>query len=179
MIPVEDRRYPVGRFDPSDTTPLPEIVERLQRFPAEVRSLVASLTERQLDTPYREGGWTARQVVHHLADSHLNSAVRFRLALTEDRPTIKPYNEKAWAELPDAAHGPVETSVRLIEGLHARWVALLKGMSADDWSRTFLHPERGEMGLDRTARLYAWHCDHHLAHIRLAAESGRDTTSGR
>jgi len=177
MIPVEDRRYPVGRFDPSDTTPLPEIVERLQRFPAEVRSLVASLTERQLDTPYREGGWTARQVVHHLADSHLNSAVRFRLALTEDRPTIKAYNEKAWAELP--AHGPVETSVRLIEGLHARWVALLKGMSADDWSRTFLHPERGEMGLDRTARLYAWHCDHHLAHIRLAAESGRDTTSGR
>jgi hypothetical protein len=170
MMQVADRRYPVGRFGPSDTTPLPEIVERLERFPAEVRSLVASLTDRQLDTPYREGGWTARQVVHHLADSHLNSAVRFRLALTEERPTIKPYDEKAWAELPDAARGPVETSLRLLEGLHARWAALLKTMTAADWKRTFVHPERGEMDLERTARLYAWHCDHHLAHIRLSQE---------
>jgi L-fuculose-phosphate aldolase len=163
-----DPRYPVGRFDPSDATPLREIVSRLERFPAELRAVVTRLTDTQLATAYRDGGWTARQVVHHLADSHLNSAIRFRLALTEDRPTIKPYDEKAWAELEEAAHGPVETSLRLIEGLHARWVALLEGMGADDWKRTFVHPERGEMDLERTARLYAWHCDHHLAHIRIA-----------
>ena len=170
---MTDPRYPVGKFDRSDTTPLPAIVGRLERFPAELRELATSLTERQLATRYREGGWTARQVIHHLADSHLNSTIRFRLALTEDRPTIKPYNETAWAELDDATHGPVETSVRLIEGLHARWVALLQGMTADEWKRTFVHPERGEMNLEVTARLYAWHCDHHLAHIRMAAEHGR------
>jgi hypothetical protein len=171
---MTDPRYPVGKFDPSDATPLPEIVRRLERFPAELRALASTLTERQLETPYREGGWTARQVVHHLADSHLNSASRFRLALTEDRPTIKPYNEKLWAELADAAHGPIEMSVRLIEGLHARWAALLHAMTAEDWKRTFVHPERGEMDLAVTARLYAWHCDHHLAHIRLAAEKAQD-----
>ena len=103
----------------------------------------------------------------------MNSAIRFRLALTEARPTIKPYDEKTWAELPDAAHGPLDMSVRLLEGLHARWVALLSSMTPQDWKRTFVHPERGEMDLERTARLYAWHCDHHLAHIRLAAERGR------
>ncbi len=171
---VTDPRYPVGKFDPADTTtPLPAIVSRLERFPAQLRALVAGLTDKQLETPYREGGWTARQVVHHLADSHMNSAIRFRLALTEARPTIKPYDEKTWAELPDAAHGPLDMSVRLLEGLHARWVALLSSMTPQDWKRTFVHPERGEMDLERTARLYAWHCDHHLAHIRLAAERGR------
>jgi hypothetical protein len=170
---VTDPRYPVGRFDPSDATPLAAVVSRLERFPAELRALVEGLTDKQLATQYREGGWTARQVVHHLADSHLNSAIRFRFALTENRPTIKPYNEKAWAELTDAAQGPVEMSLRLVEGLHARWVALLHGMTADDWKRAFVHPERGEMDLERTARLYAWHCDHHLAHIRIAADHGR------
>lgn len=170
---VTDPQYPVGRFDPNDTTPLPQIIERLDRFPGELRAVVGGLTEKQLETRYREGGWTARQVVHHLADSHLHSGARFRLALTEKAPTIKPYSEKAWAELPDAAHGPVEMSLRLIEGLHARWVALMNAMTPEDWSRTFVHPERGEMSLERTARIYAWHCGHHLAHIRIAAEKGR------
>jgi L-fuculose-phosphate aldolase len=169
---MTDPRYPIGKFDPADATPLEEIVERLEHFPARLRALVAGLTDRQLATPYRDGGWTARQVVHHLADSHLNSAIRFRLALTEDRPTIKAYSEKAWAELADAAHGPVDMSLRLIEGLHARWVALLRGMTPADWKRTFVHPERGEMDLERTARLYAWHCDHHFAHLGIAAERG-------
>ena len=105
--------------------------------------------------------------MHHLADSHLNWYTRFRLALTEERPVIKPYDEKRWAELPDAKRGPVEPSLRLIEGLHARWVALLRSMSPDDFQRVFVHPERGEMSLDRTARLYAWHCRHHLAHLSL------------
>jgi hypothetical protein len=172
---MSDPRYPVGKFDATDSTPLPAVIGRLERFPAELRALVAGLTERQLNTRYREGGWTARQVVHHLADSHLNSAIRFRLALTEDRPTIKPYNEKAWAELTDAAHGPIEASLTLIDGLHARWTALLTVMEPADWTRTFVHPERGEMDLERTARLYAWHCDHHLAHIRIAAQLGHLT----
>ena len=167
-----DPRYPVGRFDPADTTPLGEIVEQIAAFPAKLREAVAGLTERQLETRYRDGGWTARQVVHHLADSHLHSAARFRLALTENRPTIKPYDEKKWAELPDAAGAPVEMSLRLIEGLHARWAALLRTLTPEEWKRTFVHPERGEMDLERTARLYAWHCRHHLAHIGIAAEKG-------
>ncbi len=171
---MTDPRYPVGKFDPSDATPLTEIVDVIERFPARLRAAVAGLTEKQLETPYRDGGWTARQVVHHLADSHLNSATRFRLALTEETPTIKPYSEKKWAELPDAAHGPIEMSLRLIEGLHARWAALLHSFTPDDWKRTFVHPERGgAMDLERTARLYAWHCRHHLAHIGMAAEKGK------
>jgi hypothetical protein len=163
-----DPRYPVGPFDPADATPLSEAIDRIARLPGQLADAARDLERRgQLDVPYREGGWTARQVVHHLADSHLNSYTRFRLALTEERPTIKPYDEKRWAELPDAKAGPVEPSLQLIEGLHARWVDLLRGMSASDFQKVFVHPERGEMSLERTVRLYAWHCRHHLAHLAL------------
>jgi hypothetical protein len=171
---VTDPRYPVGRFDPADDTPLSTVTDALEKFPVELRAAAEGLGDHQLETPYRDGGWTARQVIHHLADSHLHSAARFRLALTEDRPTIKPYDEKKWAELPDAASGAIEMSLRLLEGLHARWAALLRTLTPDEWRRTFVHPERGEMSLERTARLYAWHCRHHLAHIGIAAEKGRE-----
>jgi hypothetical protein len=167
-----DPRYPVGRFDAADATPLPAIIDEIAGLPGELRKAVARLTMKQLDTPYRDEGWTARQVVHHLADSHLNCYTRFRLALTEDAPTIKPYSEKAWAELPDAKNGPVDMSIALVEGLHARWVSLMRSMSPADFDRTFVHPERGAMSLALTARLYAWHCRHHLAHIGLSASRG-------
>jgi hypothetical protein len=126
---------------------------------------VSGLSEAQLDTPYRPSGWTVRQVVHHLPDSHLNSYTRCRLALTEDAPTIKPYDEAAWAELSDAKTGPIAPSIALLEGLHARWTCLLRGLSDAEFARTFRHPELGEVRLDWTAGLYAWHCSHHLAHI--------------
>jgi hypothetical protein len=164
-----DPRYPVGRFDPADATPLPEAIDQIAVLPGTLRQLVARLTLKQLGTSYRDGGWTARQVVHHLADSHLHCYARFRLALTEDRPTIKPYDEKLWAELPDARTGPIDASLALLEGLHARWVALMRAMTPEQFARAFVHPERGEMTLERTARLYAWHCRHHVAHIEIAA----------
>lgn len=167
-----DPRYPVGKFDPEDATPLPDAIETIAALPRELQKAVARLTMKQVDTPYRDEGWTARQVVHHLADSHLNCYVRFRLALTEPAPTIKPYDEKAWANLPDAKRGPLDMSVLLVEGLHARWVALMRSMSAEDFQRTYVHPERGELTLERTVRLYAWHCRHHLAHIALCEARG-------
>ena len=126
-------------------------------------------TEQQLDTPYRPDGWTVRQVVHHLADSHLNAYIRFRLALTEDQPTIKPYDQSKWAELPDARTAPVETSLQLIDGLHQRLVVLLRSMSEADFARTFLHPERGVMRLDLTVAMYAWHSRHHARAYHGAA----------
>lgn len=173
MTDVMDKRYPVGRFDPAEATPLADAIAVIKGFPGQLRAAVAGLTDAQLDTPYREGGWTVRQVVHHLADSHLNSAIRFRTTLTEERPAIRGYDEKKWAELPDAAHAPVAGSLQLIEGLHARWAALLESMRPEEWKRTFVHSERGEISLDVTARLYAWHCRHHLAHIGLVAPAAR------
>jgi hypothetical protein len=169
---MTDPRYPLGRFDPADATPLPALIDRIAALPGDLRRTVARLTMRQLETPYREGGWTARQVVHHLADSHLNSYTRFRLALTEERPTIKPYNETLWADLPDARSGPIDASILMLEGLHARWVALMRSMTPEQFRRPFVHPERGEMTLEQTTRLYAWHCRHHLAHIEQAAALG-------
>jgi len=126
---------------------------------------VAGLSQEQIDTPYRPGGWTVRQVVHHVPDSHLNSYIRFRLALTEQEPTIKPYDEKRWAELADSRTGPMEVSLALLESLHARWVLLLRALTAADWKRTYRHPELGVVNLERTASLYAWHGRHHVAHI--------------
>ncbi|HSK09530.1 MAG TPA: putative metal-dependent hydrolase [Vicinamibacterales bacterium] len=164
-----DPRYPIGRFDPADQTPLEQVIDVIAALPARLLEVASELTESHLATPYREGGWTARQVFHHLADSHLNSFVRFRLALTEDRPTIKPYDEKLWAQLPDAAEGPIGPSLELIEGLHARWVALMRAMTPSDFQRTFVHPDRGEMSLELTARLYGWHCRHHLGHLEIVA----------
>jgi hypothetical protein len=130
-----------------------------------LRNAVSGLNEEQLDTPYRPDGWTVRQVVHHLADSHINSYVRFRLALTENQPTITVYDENAWANLPDARDSNVELSLALLEGLHRRWAVLLRSLTARDWQKTFRHPERGLMRLDVNACLYAWHSQHHLAHI--------------
>jgi hypothetical protein len=164
-----DLGYPVGRFE------WPQSVSRQEReahigeiaaAPARFREAVRGLDDCQLDTPYRPGGWTVRQVVHHFADSHINSYVRFRLALTEDDPVIKPYDEKKWAELPDGRSAPVEVSLQLIDSLHQRWVTLLRSLSDAEFARTFRHPELpGAMRLDIYLASYAWHCRHHAAHI--------------
>lgn len=170
---LETLRYPIGRFQAPE--PVAEADRRawirdLERLPALLRRAVEPLAPGQLDTPYRPGGWSVRQVVHHLADSHLNSFVRFKLALTEDRPTIKPYDEAAWAELPDVAATPVAVSLDLLEALHARWVHLLGALDERQLAREFLHPESGTLRLDHTIGLYAWHGRHHLAHVTTLAE---------
>jgi DinB superfamily len=171
-----DLRYPVGRFHrPEEVTPAQraELLNELDALPAQLTAAVAGLGERQLDTPYRPGGWTVRQVVHHYADSHLNSYVRFRLALTEDKPVIKPYEEQRWAELPDAKSAPIGLSLALLTGLHQRWVLLLRTLDDEGFARRFVHPELGEMRLDQTLALYAWHSRHHVAHITgLRARQG-------
>jgi len=163
-----DLRYPVGKFRFPETITREErskFVEQIAEAPLRLRSAVAGLGDSQLDTPYRPGGWTVRQVVHHVPDSHLNSYTRFRLALTEDEPTIKPYHEDRWAELPDARTAPVEVSLRLLECLHSRWLGLLRSLSDDQWKRTFRHPDLGLISLEQNAALYAWHGRHHVAHI--------------
>jgi uncharacterized damage-inducible protein DinB len=166
--PSLDLRYPIGRFEPpAAITPQlrSQWIAQLADAPRRLRDAVRGLTAEQLDTPYRPGGWTVRQVIHHVADSHVNSYVRFRLALTEANPTIKPYQESRWAELEDARTGPVEVSLDLIESLHGRWVALLKSLSSEQFASTFEHPERGRASLDVTLPMYAWHSRHHEAHI--------------
>jgi hypothetical protein len=166
----QDRRFPIGRFRFPDTISTAEregMVDRLASTPARLREAASSLSEAQLDTPYREGGWTARQVIHHVPDSHMNSYVRFKLALTENEPTIKPYDEGAWALLGDTVATPIETSMALLESLHARWVILLRGLSETQWKATMRHPVNGLVRLDQALALYAWHGDHHIAHIKL------------
>lgn len=161
-------RYPVGKYQPVQTLSEQErqkLLAQIEETPAKLRAAVAGLSREQLNTPYRQGGWTVQQVVHHLADSHMNSYVRFKLALTEDEPTIKPYNETRWAELSDSKTTPVESSLALMDALHERWVHLLRGMSPADFARKLKHPERGSMTLDDTLGLYAWHGRHHVAHI--------------
>jgi uncharacterized damage-inducible protein DinB len=147
-----------------------EFIQRIADAPSELKAAVQGLNDKQLDTPYREGGWTVRQVVHHLPDSHMNSYVRFRLALTEDEPTIKPYNEHLWAELSDARTAPITLSLQLLESLHERWVILLRSLKPADFSRTFRHPEHGARDLDWLLQLYAWHGRHHVAHITSVRE---------
>lgn len=164
---MEDLRYPVGRFrfpESVSSADLTAFVNEIADAPARLRAAVSGLTDPQLDTPYRPGGWTVRQLVHHVPDSHMNSYVRFRLALTEESPTIKPYDEARWAELADTRL-PVEPSLTLLESLHARWVPLLRSLSPADWKRTFRHPELGPVSLENNAALYAWHSRHHVAHI--------------
>ncbi len=163
-----DLRYPIGRF--RYDAPLTDdqhrmCIGQIEEAPSELRRAVAGLSPEQLDTPYREGGWTVRQVVHHLPDSHLNSFIRFRLALTEKEPTIKAYDQERWAELIDSRTADVEISLTLLEALHKRWVILLKSLTADDLKLTFMHPESGIVTLDRNVALYAWHGRHHIAHI--------------
>jgi uncharacterized damage-inducible protein DinB len=168
MTDLDDLRYPIGRFNPPASSTLDmraAQIQTLRLLPDRLEAAVAGLDEAQLDTPYREGGWTVRQLVHHIADSHANSYVRFKLALTEDWPTIKPYDEAAWAELPDSRKLPVETSLQWIEAMHARWVAMLEAMSEEDFQKGFNHPERGRQNLATTLALYDWHSRHHTAHI--------------
>jgi uncharacterized damage-inducible protein DinB len=163
-----DLKYPIGKFQGQDNLTDEQrrtMIDQIAETPAKLRAAVAGFTEQQFDTPYREGGWTVRQVVHHLADSHLNAFARFKLALTEDRPAVKTYEQQLWAELADARTAPVEPSVAMLEGLHQRWVILLRQMSAADFARQFQHPEHGLMKLERVLAMYAWHGRHHVAHI--------------
>jgi uncharacterized damage-inducible protein DinB len=165
--PLSASRYPIGRFDRAAAATLDRkaAISILAALPENLRSAVSGLSDAQLDTPYREGGWTVRQVVHHLADSHLNAYARLRLALTEDWPTIKPYHEALWAELSDARTAPVQLSLDLLEALHARWVLLLEGLSPADWERGYDHPESGRQNVHQVVALYDWHSRHHLAQI--------------
>jgi hypothetical protein len=175
-----DLSYPIGRFAYAGETTAQErgaYIARIENTPARLRAAVEGLTAAQLDTEYRPAGWTVRQVVHHVPDSHLNSYCRFRLALTEENPAIKGYDEKLWAELTDARTAPVEVSLAFLEALHRRWVLLLRSMSPADFARTFLHSELGLVSLDRNLALYAWHGDHHVAHITsLRARMGWSLT---
>jgi hypothetical protein len=171
---TDDLRYPTGRFviPEAYTEELRrEWIGELTALPRLANAAVRGLDDRRLDTPYRPDGWTVRQVVHHLPDSHLNAYMRFRLALTEQEPTIRPYYEDRWAELPDARQAPVEVSLALLEALHARWVTLLRTIRSDDWLRIFVHPEHGRrMTLNETLAMYAWHGRHHVAHITALRE---------
>jgi hypothetical protein len=168
MTELDDFRYPIGRFSPPASSP-PGVraahIHTLRMLPERLQSAVNGLNDAQLDTPYRQGGWTVRQLVHHIADSHANSYMRFKLALTEDWPTIKAYDEAAWAELADSKVLPIEVSLGFITGLHGRWVALIESLSEDDFQKGFNHPELGRQNLAKALALYDWHSRHHTAHI--------------
>lgn len=164
---ADDLRYPIGKavvekqYSPEQRAAM---IENIAAVPQRLRAAVQNLSDAQTDTRYRPEGWTVRQLVHHIADSHMNALVRFKLALTEDVPTIKPYDEARWAELGDSSL-PLEVSLKLVDGVHQRWAALLRSMKAEDFARKFHHPERGEMTLDMNLGLYDWHGSHHIAHI--------------
>jgi uncharacterized damage-inducible protein DinB len=165
---MTDLRFPIGRFNLNEDITEDQrqrLIDEIAEAPAKLRAVVSGLSDEQIDTPYRPGGWTVRQVVHHLADSHLNSYVRFKLALTEEEPTIKTYHEDKWAELYDARSAPIEMSLALLESLHERWGLLLKSLTAPDWVRAFRHPDLGTVSLGKNVGLYAWHGKHHVAHI--------------
>ena len=171
----EDLSYPIGKFDRNfKFTPQlkREFINEISELPNKLKSAIENLNDEQLDMPYRPEGWTVRQTVHHIADSHLNSLIRFKLALTEDAPTIRPYYEDRWAELTDSSL-PIDSSLKIIEGLHLRWTTLLNSMSDDDFGRTLIHPESGEWTLAKMLGLYAWHSRHHTAHItKLRGRNG-------
>ena len=164
-----DLRYPVGKFNwdvPVSEAEYPKLIAQIAETPDALRLAVARLSPNQLETPYRPGGWRVKQLVHHIPDSHLNAYTRFKLALTEVEPTIKPYDEAAWAELPDSKEVPIDVSLDLLASLHARWVALLRSMDAADFGRTLRHPEHNRvLTLGQMLGLYAWHGRHHVAHI--------------
>jgi uncharacterized damage-inducible protein DinB len=163
-----DPRYPIGKYTPpQDVTQVlrQQAISAIADAPAKLRAALAGLSEEQLNTPYREGGWTVRQLAHHVPDSHLNAYVRFRLALTEQEPTIKPYEEARWAELEDAKFAPTDVSLALLDSLHERWVRLLRSLGPEDFARTFRHPDHGVRTVDWLLFLYAWHGRHHTAHV--------------
>lgn len=171
-----DLRYPIGHHEPPGSITADDLAAArmdIAMLPKRLRSAVDSLDEQQLDTPYRDDGWTVRQLVHHVADSHLNAVLRFRFALTETDPVIRPYDEGAWALLPDASAGPIDTSLALLDGLHARWTMLLQKLTSEQWQRAYVHPVNGRTPLDRATLLYAWHSRHHTAHVmQLRAAQG-------
>ena len=172
---MTDLRYPIGKapkVDNPDSTQIAEWLTAIEETPAKLREAVHGLTDAQLDTPYRDGGWTVRQVIHHVADSHMHSYARFRFALTEPSPTIRPYDEGAWAELPDAKSAPVEVSLALLDALHHRWMILLRSLDSDAMAKVFVHPERGPVTLVNAIALYAWHGRHHTAHITSLRQLG-------
>lgn len=175
MTEINDLRYPIGKFSrpaSNDAATRAAHIQTLRQLSTQVRAAVNGLSDAQLDTPYRDGGWTVRQVVHHLADSHMNAFVRFKLALTEEWPAIKAYDETAWAELPDSKI-PIEGSLTFIEALHDRWASLLDAMTEGDFQKGYVHPKSGRQELALGLAIYAWHCDHHTAHITaLRARKG-------
>jgi uncharacterized damage-inducible protein DinB len=161
---LDDLRYPIGRFNPAAAGSRAQQIDTLRQLPEKLRAAVSGLADAQLDTPYREGGWTVRQLVHHIADSHANSYMRVKLALTEDDPTIKAYDEAAWANLPDSRM-PIDVSLAFTDAVHARLVNLLESMTDADYEKTFRHPERGAVTLATNLAIYDWHSRHHTAHI--------------
>jgi uncharacterized damage-inducible protein DinB len=161
---ITDPRFPIGKFDPTNYSSRATNTQIIAELPSRLRSAVDDLSDEQLEAPYRDGGWTLRQTVHHIADSHINSICRFKLALTEEAPTIRPYHEDRWAELADSRM-PVDISLKIIEGVHSRWASLLESMTEDDYTREFIHPETGSWTLEKVLAMYAWHSLHHTAHI--------------
>jgi hypothetical protein len=175
MLPLEQLQYPVGKFSPKELYSTEEIqscIHSIEVVPLKIEEVFKKLSLAQLDTPYRPGGWTARQVLHHLPDSHMNAYIRFKWTLTEDTPTIKAYNEKAWAETYEIKEDPA-LSVTLLKALHPKWVTLLYSLQPEDLSKSFIHPESGKhFRLDRLIAMYAWHGEHHLGHLRLILDFG-------
>lgn len=169
-----DIRYPIGKFSPQTHLSPDEratVMQRIAELPQKMRTAVRGLSDSHLDTPYREGGWTVRQTVHHVADSHMQASSRFRMALTEDWPTVAPYQEALWAELPDARTLPAEISLQLLDSIHTRWTAVLRSVAEEDWTkRGYIHPQNGKQSLQQVAALYAWHGRHHTAHITALRE---------
>ena len=182
MNDLDKLRYPIGRYEPLkpplDASARAAFIDTLEQAPATLRGLVSDLTEAELETPYRQGGWTIRQVIHHVPDSHMNAYIRMKLAVTEQTPAIRTYEEARWAELPEAKTGPIAMSLDLLEALHRRWVTFLRGLPASEFGKVFLHPEWGRVSLDEALALYAWHCKHHAAHVQQAVTS-RVGHSGR
>jgi len=169
-----DLQFPVGKFTyerPYSEAEREELILQIEQAPAQLRRAFQELPPGGLDTPYRPGGWTARQVIHHVPESHMHSYIRFKFAMTEAEPTVKPYDEAVWALQPDVVTAPPEVSLALLDALHRRWVAFLRTLKPDDWNRTFRHPEIGLVTLDRNLGLYAWHGRHHVAHLRLIGQA--------
>lgn len=165
---MSDPRYPIGKFtysNPPDEAQRNQFVSTIEKTPAALRAAIKGLSTQQIETPYRDGGWTVRQVVHHVPESHMNAYIRFKLGLTEDTPTIKPYMEDRWADTGDVQATPLEVSLTMLDSLHDRWVRLLRSLKPEEWKRQFNHPEMGAVPLEKSLALYAWHGPHHVAHV--------------